>query len=44
MEPKDLRKSLTDLLAEEKNADDFNQEPRAPGGFFRFFKSRGGNS
>ena len=44
MEPKDLRKSLTDLLAEEKNADDFNQEPRAPGGFFRIFKSRGGNS
>ena len=44
MEPKDLRKSLTDLLAEEKNADDFNQEPRAPGGFFRFFKSKGGNS
>ena len=44
MEPKDLRKSLTDLLAEEKNAYDFNQEPRAPGGFFRFFKSRGGNS
>ena len=44
MEPKDLRKSLTDLLAEEKNADDFNQEPRAPGGFFRYFKSRGGNS
>ena len=44
MEPKDLRKSLTDLLAEEKNADDFNQEPRAPGGLFRFFKSRGGNS
>ncbi len=43
MEPKDLRKSLTDLLADERISDDTDQEPRNGGGFWRLFKAGGRN-
>jgi diadenylate cyclase len=41
MEPKDLRKSLTDLLADERTSDDLDQEPRSGGGLLRYFKAGG---
>lgn len=41
MDPKDLRKSLTDLLADDK--DDEGTQRRTPGGGFRFFNKAGGD-
>ncbi|MBM4253315.1 MAG: TIGR00159 family protein [Deltaproteobacteria bacterium] len=41
MEPKDLRKSLTDLLADERTGDDLDQEPRNGSGLLRYFKAGG---